>query len=137
MKTCLESINSSMPYFLCILGDKYGSQPKWEDYEKEKGYLEGYNKFIEENVFKSYPVEVLSYTATEVYFALSHGVDKENIKFIHLSYLNNLDSNQKKLLDYIEEKGYIPTKCSTMEALVAEVKSFLTTIIDKNALTIS
>ena len=135
MKTCLESINSSMPYFLCILGDKYGSQPQWEDYEKEKGYLEGYNKFIEENVFKSYPVEVLSYTAMEVYFALSHSVDKENIKFIHLSYLNNLDSNQKKLFDYIEEKGYIPTECSTIEDLVAEVKSFLTTIIDKNALT--
>ncbi len=134
MKTCLESINSS-PYFLCILGDKYGSQPQWEDYEKEKGYLEGYNKFIEENVFRSQPEETLSYTAMEVYFALSHSVDEECIKFIHLSYQDNPDSNQKKLIEYIEDKGYIPTKCNTLEALVAEVKSFLTAIIDKNALT--
>lgn len=135
MKTCLESINSSMPYFLCILGDEYGSQPRWEDYEKEKDYLEGYNKFIEENVFKSQLEAPLSYTAMEVYFALSRSVDKENIKFIHLSYLNNPDSNQKKLIEYIEDKGYVPTKCNTLEAMVAEVESFLTTIIDKNALT--
>lgn len=134
MKTCLESINSSMPYFLCVLGDKYGSQPQWEDYEKEKGYLEGYNKFIEENVLKSQPEDNLSYTAMEVYFALSHNVDKENVKFIHLSYLNTLDANQKKLIEYIEEKGYVITKCNTLEALVEEVSSFLTTIIDKNAL---
>lgn len=134
MKTCLESINSSRPYFLCILGDKYGSQPHWEDYEKEKDYLEGYNKFIEDNVFKSHPEEALSYTAMEVYFALSQSVDKECIKFIHLSYQDEPDANQKNLIKYIENKGYIPTKCNTLDELVAEVESFLITIIDKNSL---
>ena len=134
MKSCLESINISKPYFLCILGDNYGSQPEWEDYEKEKGYLSEYNQFIEENVFKSNPEDNLSYTAMEVYFALSQEFGRDNIRFLHLSYKNCADSRQLKLIEFISKKGYSIGECNTPEELVKEVSQFLTTIIDNNSI---
>lgn len=134
MKNCLESINISKPYFLCILGDNYGSQPRWEDYEKERGYLTEYNQFIEDNVFKSKPENNLSYTAMEVCFALSQGYGKDNVRFLHLAYKNEANSRQQELIKYINEKGYSPVECNTPDELVKEASQFLTSIIDKNSI---
>lgn len=134
MKSCLESISISRPYFLCILGGNYGSQPNWDDYEKEKEYLSEYNQFIEDNVFKSKPENNLSYTAMEVYFALSQEYGKDNARFLHLVYKNDTDSRQEALIEYIKNKGYSPVECSSPDELVKEVSLYLTSIINRNSL---
>lgn len=137
MKSCLESISISRPYFLCILGDNYGSQIKWEDYEKEKGYLsEPYNTFIEQYVLKADPKNNLSYTAMEVYFALSEEFDRDNVKFLQLTYKNVADSRQNKLIEYIKGNGCTLVECSSPDELVKEVSHFLTSIINKNSLAV-
>ena len=134
MKSCLESIRISKPYFLCILGSNYGSQPKWDDYEKEKEYLSEYNQFIEDNVFKSKHESNLSYTAMEVCFALSQEYGRDNVKFLHLAYKNGADTRQQALIQYITEKGYLPVECNSSDDLVKEVNLFLTSIINNNLL---
>lgn len=136
MKSCLESIKISKPYFLCVLGSSYGSQPKWDDYEKEKEYLSEYNQFIEDNVFKSKPEDNLSYTAMEVYFALTQEYGKDNVRFLHLAYKNGADSRQQELIRYIKEKGYSPIKCSSPDELLKEVSLFLTSVIKKNSIVV-
>lgn len=136
MKSCLESIKISKPYFLCILGSSYGSQPKWDDYEKEKEFLSEYNQFIEDYVFKSKPENNLSYTAMEVCFALTQEYGKDNVRFLHLAYKNGADSRQQALIRYIKEKGYSPIECSSPDELVKEVSLFLTSIINKNTIVV-
>lgn len=136
MKSCLESIKISKPYFLCILGSNYGSQPQWDDYKKEKEYLSEYNQFIEDNVFKSNPQNNLSYTAMEVYFALSQRYGKDNVRFLHLAYKHGVDSRQQALIKYIKGKGYLPVSCSSPDELVKEVSRFLTSIINDNSLVV-
>ena len=136
MKSCLESIRISKPYFLCILGSNYGSQPKWDDYEKEKEYLSEYNQFIEDNVFKSKHESNLSYTAMEVCFALSQEYGRDNVKFLHLAYKNGTDTRQQALIQYITEKGYLPVECNSSDDLVKEVNLFLTSIINNNSLAV-
>ena len=131
MKSCLESIKTSK-HFLCILGGRYGSYPKRENYEKGDNILDEYNDFIENTVFNA--ENILSYTAMEVYFALSQKFEKENVCFIYLKYKTEIEPKQKELINHIKIHGISIIECDTPDELVNEVSVFLHKIIAANSL---
>lgn len=129
MKACLESIRISKPYFLCILGDRYGSQTKEEYYEKEKGFLEEYNEFIETEVISEKPENNLSFTAMEIHYVLKEKYDNNSVRFFHLSYKNNIEPKQQELIDTIKAKGYTLIECDSPKELMDGIRDFLMGII--------
>ncbi len=51
VRTCLEEIDRSSPFFLCILGDRYGWSPQYTDIQKDPTLLHDY-PWLEEAVLE-------------------------------------------------------------------------------------
>lgn len=87
VRLCLKGIVDSVPYFICILGDRYGWIPSENDINLGEGQF--YKNFVKEQVDKE-----RSITEIEIRYALLH---KNRIKpfFFFKSSSDNSDPDEK------------------------------------------
>lgn len=125
VRLCLKGIDESVPYFICILGDRYGWIPSENDINL--GDEQIYKDFVKVQVDKE-----RSITEIEIRYALLH---KESIKpfffFKSSSDISNPDGKMALLKDEI--KHNFPESVfffSTSEELLNKVYDILTKDIE-------
>jgi len=130
MKTCLQAIDKSKPYFIGILGNVYGSQPSMTDFISEKGYLDEYNPYLLDHVIREDPSSSLSYTHMEIDYAISHNLlNVHTTCFFVLRYQTNFEEKQLKLITEIKEKGYNVVDCYSIDEFEHSVYVFFMNIV--------
>lgn len=94
VRLCLKGIDDSVPYFICILGDRYGWIPSENDINLGEGQL--YKEFVKEQVDKE-----RSITEIEIRYALLH---KNRIKpFFFFKSSSNISDPDDKIVSLKDE----------------------------------
>lgn len=108
---CLNEINKSKPFFIGILGKRYGWQPPIDilskDTQLEKSFPTLRNDFKEER----------SMTEIEIQHAVLRNPDKMDA-FFYITTDSHIEKKQKKLIeDIIKDKRYNPKYYSSIQEL--------------------
>lgn len=101
VKICLKEIENSQPYFIGILGDRYGWQPSIDDISIDPQTTEDF-PWLKNDVANR-----LSMTEIEIQYATLRNKNLVNAYF-YISDARSKDENQKRLIREIEENRRYP-----------------------------
>lgn len=137
ISVCLEEIEHSHPFFIGILGNKYGTAPKREELKKNPELLERY-KWLD-NAISDDEEKGMSITEMEI----QYGVLKNENDIDAAFYFRNsdgLDNNERltklkgEIRDYCRSKGRedLPKEYSEVSELCAYVMEEVRNVINKH-----
>ena len=102
IRICFEEIDKCRPYFIGIIGDRYGWIPTDGDVKKDPLLLEKYSEYI-----KEYVNEEMSITEMEFMYALQKAQKSEASFYIKEMNDTNLASSKlEQLINKIKVSGY-------------------------------
>lgn len=96
-KICLREIKNSRPYFIGILGERYGWQPTLEELQVDPQTLEDYPWL------KEYAKSKTSMTEIEMQYAVLHNRNKDIDAFFYVSTNKSKNQQQSRLIEQIEK----------------------------------
>lgn len=103
LETCLDEINNSRPYFIGIIGNRYGWRPRENQILWNKS-LEAKYPWVKEDI-----VNKLSCTEMEIQFGVLRNSEKMNALFFYKENCKRKNGGRvQKLLDKIASDGRYP-----------------------------
>ncbi len=127
IKTCLSEVDRCRPYFIGLIGSRYGWQPTQEDIRKDTELLEHY-PWVEEAVGKG-----MSVTEMEMsYGALAENAGRTNAFFYSRKADETTEEPVLQLRNRIKTSGYpILEDYANVEELGARVREDMLRLIDE------
>lgn len=136
---CLEQIDACRPFFLGLVGDRYGWIPKTEPEEKKEKLFEHLKgskyEWVIEEVEKGYSITAIEF----MYGALNKKLEEGMAFFLEKNPQKNLlsrigkpkDKNIKQFKQLIKEKGYELNPYKSIEDLGEKVEQEILTFLDQ------
>ncbi|RLD76412.1 MAG: hypothetical protein DRJ10_13615, partial [Bacteroidetes bacterium] len=135
---CLTEIDKSRPYFIGILGARYGWIPDKTEYEKHKKIIEDFS-WVAQDIESN-----LSITEMEIQYGVLRNPEmikrsafyfRDNQNKNSISFKENADSVEEKKLNVLKSKiednqDLVSDKFDNVEELGAGITDFLTKIIE-------
>ena len=122
IEICLNEIDKSRPYFIGILGDRYGWTPSKEEYQKHARIIENF-PWVKEDIENE-----LSITEMEIQYGVLRNADMEGRAFFFFKENEQLKEDPKltKLKDKLRNQRSFPVNnYSSVEELGTEILSQL------------
>ena len=134
IEICLSEIDRSRPYFIGILGERYGWIPEVSEYQKHKKIIENF-PWVEEDIKNG-----LSITEMEVQYGVLRNPEmiKRSAFFIRESNSKNNDeiensNKQNKLKERVKNtEGLFYSDYSNTEDLAEKITEHLTEVINRD-----
>ncbi|MDE6791530.1 MAG: tetratricopeptide repeat protein [Muribaculaceae bacterium] len=124
ISTCLQEIDNSRPYFIGIIGDRYGWIPTEEEFMLNSELLDRFPMIDE------YCRRKMSITEMEIRYGLLNSNNKAF--FLIKENINIENDNHKKLIDDLLASGYPAVYYSTTEDIVKKVRKEIMSLLEES-----
>lgn len=105
LKACMNEIDRSHPFFIGIVGDRYGWQPTWEDFGNDVNDVLGRAPWMEYAVQKGTSITEIEF----LYGALAKGFNTQNAWF-YVKEIEVHDTHLKALIKKLDDQNQFPVK---------------------------
>lgn len=125
VKSCLKEVDNTRPFFIGILGARYGRILGLQDTENETGLFDEYVPFIKDGINKGYSI-----TEIEMQYGVLSYEKNENSCFFVLDYKQEFESRQLDLIKKIQDSGNRLINCSSKELLGKKIHDYLFSLLN-------